>query len=414
MLSLYIHIPFCYQKCNYCNFFVVPVWEQWFIDLRENYFQALMNQIDFYAKIFPKEKIKTIYLWWGTPLLLGKKQIIELIQKIKDTFDLEFLEEISFELNPNPYADVLNFIQTINEKFKEFFRIRYSIWIQSFDDEVLKISWRDYFFNSLIWFMRDLPKYKKSNNVFNFDFIAFGKYNFTKKWEKILWDSKKIVFFQNLVQSHFLDSFSIYTLELFAGSFWFDRLINQTNKDQANDDIYSEFDLLKWIIQEAWYQRYEISNFALSGKTSIHNDVYWNMWSYIWLWISAHSFLEEKYLKKINKIFPESKDLDKWIRFENTKSWDAYLQKDFIDLQKTRYLDEKNFLIEKFFLGLRTKIGIVKLDSFKKILIRNYIEKLEEFQELWFVNFQNDTLKLTSKWMDVYNEVVLNLVNDFK
>ncbi len=413
MLSLYIHIPFCSQKCNYCNFFVIPVSNEWFFDLRQKYFEALVGQIEFYAQKFPKEQIKTIYFWWWTPLLLGKQQIIEIIKRIQKFFDLNFLEEISFELNPNPYDEVLDFIKTINDTFKDFFRIRYSIWIQSFDDEILKLSGRDYFFNSLIWFIRDLQKYKRSNNVFNFDFIAFGKFNTNKKWEKILRDDKKITFFQNLVESHFLDSFSIYTLELFAWSFWYNRFITESNKEQADENIFQEFDLLKSIVEDAGYQRYEISNFALPGKISIHNNVYWTMWNYLGLGISAHSFLDKEYSSRLWEKLPDVEGLQ-GTRFENTKSWKDFEKKEFLDSSSIKYLTEKDFLIEKFFLGLRTNFGIAKLDSFKKILIKNYVKKIEEFEKLWFINVWNDTLKLTSKWMDIYNEVLVNLVEDFK
>jgi len=376
----------------------------------------LESQIAFYAKAFPREQIKTIYFGWWTPLSLWKSAIIKLIEQIKNSFDLEFLEEISFELNPNPYDEVLEFIKTINEKYKNFYRIRYSIWIQSFDDEVLKLSWRDYFFNSLMWFIRDLTKYKNSNVLYNLDFIAFGKYNTTKKWEKKLRDEKKILFFQKLIGSNFIDSYSLYTLELFPWSFWFDRLISKDNKEEKNDDIYEEFDFLKQIIENSGYKRYEISNFALSWKISINNNVYWNMWNYIGLWISAHSFLWEEYLEKFTKIYNEDQKIDslKGVRFENTQSWDGFIKKDFVNKAKNNYLSEKDYLIEKFFLWLRTTFWLTQLDTFDKILIKNYKQKIEEYQNLWFLIFEDDRLNLTSKGMDLYNEIITTLIQEFK
>lgn len=120
---------------------------------------------------------------------------------------------------------------------------------------------------------------KKDNIVYNFDFIAFGKFNKTRKGNKQLRDPNKLEFFRNLVNSQFADSFSLYTLELFPGSKW--KSVENENYFGSDDEIFEEFEILKNIILEAGYRRYEFSNFSRSGMSSIHNRSYWNMENYI-------------------------------------------------------------------------------------------------------------------------------------
>ncbi len=108
---------------------------------------------------------------------------------------------MSIELNPYPEEEVLNFVQDLNKKYNKISRLRYSFGIQSFDDEVLKITGRAYNFSSIVEFLRALSKYKQENNVFNFDFIAFGKFQVSKNGFKQLRHEFKRDFFQNFLAS---------------------------------------------------------------------------------------------------------------------------------------------------------------------------------------------------------------------
>lgn len=100
---------------------------------------------------------------------------MEIINAVGEHFDLTYLEELSMELNPNPYDEIIDLVQTLNTTYKDFPRIRYSFGIQSFDDNVLHLSSRQYSFAGLQKFLRDIRHSKDSRNVINLDFIAFGK-----------------------------------------------------------------------------------------------------------------------------------------------------------------------------------------------------------------------------------------------
>lgn len=441
MISLYIHIPFCHKKCNYCNFFVIPlnisdsnsvhtisnncVKITNIEALMSDYLKALETEIVYRSQLLKHEQIKTIYIWWWTPLAIWSDNILYIISLLKNFFDLTFLEELSIELNPDPINEVLDFVSKVNDKYKNLFRIRYSFGVQSLDDNILKHSNRWYIYNQLIWFLRRLVPLKVWNNVFNFDFIAFGKFNHDKSWNKLLWDNNKMEFFQNFLNSGFADWFSLYMLELFAWSLWYGkdkRLVD------PQDDIYEEFEILRQMIQDAWYNRYEISNFALSWWSSIHNRVYWQMWNYVGLWMWASSYLDSLSFKSIFNDNPNTKFNLKhkiwiewlvndivWVRFSNTKSWKQYFDWKYVDESSIILLSQKDYDIEKFFLGMRTTDWIDNISWFKWVLVNDYKDKIAYYQDQWSLRYyvKNDKIVLTDFGMDIYNTIITELIKEF-
>lgn len=139
MISAYIHIPFCTNKCDYCNFFVVQQNHPNFqANLINEYVLTLHREIDHWSKTMEHQEIKTIYLGGGTPLSIGKDHIFGLIDHIIQVWNSESLEEISIELNPDPFDEVLDFIRSCNQRYAQMMRVRYSFGIQTFDDDILE------------------------------------------------------------------------------------------------------------------------------------------------------------------------------------------------------------------------------------------------------------------------------------
>ncbi len=400
MLSLYIHIPFCKSKCWYCDFFVFPVdkasqWSEYF----DKYTKGIIQQIDYYWKIFPNEKISTIYFGGGTPLVLGKQNLFNIIDKISDTFDLTQCEEINFELNPDPFEDVLDFIACVNKKYKNFFRIRYSFGIQSLDDQILDKTNRGYVYNTLIWFIRDLVNYKKANNVFNFDFICFGK--FADYQKLLLLPDYKLNFLKDFINSWFADSFSVYTIELFPGSFMY------KNFDVDQEKVTKEFQVYKKILYNAGYKRYEISNFELPGKRSLHNIKYWKLRQYLGLGLGASSFLYKDYA---NKVFEQLSKGSQAVRYENTISWKDFLNGK-VDHQKEVFdLTYQDLLTEQFFLWLRTDLWITAFQDYEEVLVENYQSIVEKLIDKGYILNTSWKILLSDKWMDIYNDIITELI----
>ena len=100
------------------------------------------------------------------------------------------------------------------------------------------------------------------------------------------------------------------------------------------------------------------------------------------------------------------------MRFKNTISFDQYCKGDFLDPKAFEVLTEQDYLIESFFLGLRTDRGVRNLEHFASILVPNYLEKITSYQEQCFVTYNEETqhLQLTDAGMDVFNAIVTDIM----
>lgn len=387
------------------------------VDHVMNYLQALEQEMQHYAKLMPGEQVHTLYFGGGTPNLLGAERLIQMIEMAEKSFDLEHLAELSFEFNPYPEEEIYDIIRKIQSRYgKKYPRIRFSFGIQSFDNEVLQLSGRKTLFLGLVEFLRGLQPLKTENTVFNFDFIAFGKWNQSKKGNRYLRNQSALEFFDRLVQSQFADSFSLYTLELFE---------NQMRKRKneklisgeyfgTDEDIYEEFSLLKSILLDWGYARYELSNFSLAGKSSIHNRRYRERGDYLGLGLNAASHLNA------NKLTPELRQLLKLapdadiagIRFKNTPNFESYCAGKYLDPLAFEPLTQKDALIEEFFLSLRTDRGVKQLSRFESILASNAKSKLALYEEQGLLLQDGDAIVLTDEGMDVFNAIVTDIMQE--
>ena len=422
MLSLYIHIPFCVKNCPYCSFSVV---ENPNNDMIQTYLTNLHNEIDEWWKVIWKAEIRTIYFWWWTPNLIWAEEIQKIIHHCEEIFNCENVWELSFECNPFPQDQIYEFISELNKSFKKYPRVRFSFWIQSLDNWVLENAWRPYTFPWMVDFLRGLRDLKQENSIFNFDFMAFGVFNQTKKWDLQLRTPSALDFFSDFVNSWFADSFSLYMLELFEHQKWKKNpdwnpiLSNKSESFWNEDEIYEEFDILKNIIQEWWYKRYEISNFSAVGKSSIHNRVYREMEDYLWLWLSASSFINSKssyfwdtieYLKQM-----DSSLRSEWlsgIRWTNTPYIPKYIWDEKIAKSEIKSLSENDYLIESFFLSLRTDRWINDILKFESVLVTDHLEKIKLYEENWFLKLRENWFVLTDEWMDCYNGIITELLKE--
>ena len=415
MLSLYVHIPFCVKNCPYCSFSVVQEPNDKMI---QDYLSNLHDEIDEWQKVFWKAEIRTIYFWWWTPNLIWAEEVKKIINHCEEVFDCENVGELSFECNPFPQDQVYEFVSELQKEFKKYPRVRFSFWIQSLDNWVLENAWRPYTFPWMVDFLRWLWDLKLENSVFNFDFMAFGIFNQTKKWDLQLWTPSALEFFQDFVNSWFADSFSLYMLELFEHQKW--KKSSKVNEKFGvfwnEDEIYEEFDMLKNIIEEWWYKRYEISNFSSIWKSSIHNRVYREMEDYLWLWLSASSFINGKseYFSAVKEKLLWSKNNDNlfWIRWANTSYFPKYIWNEKLAESEIKPLSEKDYLIESFFLSLRTDRGIDSVKKYGSVLADDWKDQIKLYEENWFLKLRENGFVLTDKWMDCYNGIITELLKE--
>lgn len=356
--------------------------------------------------------------------MIWAEKIKNLIYHCEEVFDCENIGELSFECNPFPQEQIYEFVSDLQKSFKKYPRVRFSFGIQSLDNGVLENAGRPYTFPGMVDFLRWLRDLKQENSVYNFDFMAFWVFNQTKKWDLQLWTPAALEFFQSFVNSWFADSFSLYMLELFEHQKWKKPdwnsfLSHQSGLFWNEDEIYEEFDILKNIIQDWWYKRYEISNFATVGKSSIHNRVYREMEDYLWLWLSASSFINAKspyfwnvveYLKK-----EDSSLCSEWlkgIRRTNTPYFPKYIWDEKIAESEIKPLFNSDYLIENFFLSLRTDRWISNISKYESVLMGDYQEKIKLYEENWFLKLRENGFVLTDEWMDCYNGIITELLRE--
>lgn len=395
MVCIYIHIPFCEKKCTYCDFFIFPL-ENYSkkLEIFNEYSQSLINQIELYWNKLWKIKVSTIYFWWWTPLLIWENNILKIINKIENSFCLDTLQELSFEINPYPISQIKHTSKTIFNELSQKYKLRFSIGIQSFDSEILKNSKRQYELNELFDFLIFLKQFE--NTTFNFDFIAFWNKNFD------------INLFKKFINLNIANSLSIYILEKNKWSFVF----NKNNFEKVywfwynENNIWNEFDQMKKLMYENWFNRYEISNFSKKWFESIHNCNYWKMWEYLWLWMSAHWFLWKSLAKLLFDVRWEY-----WVRYKNSLSWKSFFWNDFLSWNKLNILNEYDYFFEKFFLWMRTYKWIEIDDPIKKIiLIKDYEKIIYEYENIWLLKYEKNNLCLKDDWMDKYNFIISSIL----
>lgn len=324
--------------------------------------------------------------------------------------------ELNIELNPYPTQEIYTLISSFHTHFKKRPRLRFSFGIQTFDNQILQDVGRPVSFAGLTDFLRGLRDIKQENMIFNFDFIAFGKFGETRKGEAQLWDPGKIEFFDRFASSQFADSFSLYTLELFPGA-----KRQSKTPDQAisgtyygnDDDIFAEFAYLKDILLDVGYHRYEFSNFCRPGMSSIHNRSYRTMENYIGFGPSASSFSTLEGLDKLSGLGVKNTNKDvKALRWTNTSNLVEYLKGNYIDQSKTVFMTTKDLLIESFFLRLRTDEGITNIEEYSSILVPQYKEIIKKYTEEELFLQDPYKLVLSDQGMDVSNTIITDLLKE--
>lgn len=269
-IGLYVHIPFCKQKCYYCDFVSFAGQEQ----MEEKYVNALKKEIEKYAlenkvmskhNIEPEFIIKTIYIGGGTPSYINEKYIVEIINTIRQNFKVKEEAEITIEANPG----------TVNlEKLATYKKCginRLSIGLQAVQDTLLKKIGRIHTYSDF------LDTYKNARNVgfanINVDLMINLPLQTVKDVEESV---KEII---KLKPEHI----SVYSLIVEEETPISKMLENKEIKLASDEEERKMYWLVKNILEKHKYIQYEISNFSKVGFESKHNLDCWNQEEYIGL-----------------------------------------------------------------------------------------------------------------------------------
>lgn len=370
-MSLYIHIPFCKQKCLYCDFPSYVGKES----LINEYIRALNEEI---LRKCSKYKIASIFVGGGTPSYLNEINLESLLKTINL---LDFKDEFEFTIECNP--------GTLNEEklalMKNYNVNRISMGLQTTNDNILKEIGRIHSFEE---FKKNYNQARKAGfeNI-NVD-LMFGLPNqHMKDWKASLED----------VMSLEPDHISAYSLIIEEGTCFY----NLYNNDKLNipneEEERSMYLFTKGFLEDYGYNQYEISNYAKVNKECFHNKVYWKCNEYLGLGVSASSFVDEKRFKNIDDIK---------IYIENINNNE--------DVTEEIHVNNINDDMEEFmFMGLRMIEGI-NLKIFKKRFGKDvfdiYDEVIKNNIKKGLLVVDSEKLYLSEKGIELSNYVMSDFI----
>ena len=404
-LGIYIHIPFCKQKCYYCDFVSFSN-KQNFV---ENYVEAAKTEINNYFQdktILERYTVTTIYIGGGTPSYIESKYICEIMEVLENNLKQNKVKfedmEITIEVNPG----------TVNKEKLEQYRKakinRLSIGLQSTNNEMLKQIGRIHTYEQF------LETYQMAKEV-GFDNInvdlMIGLPNQTI--EDIKRSLKEVI---QLNPTHI----SVYSLIVEEGTVMARKIEKHQLQEMDEELERNMYWYVKNTLELNGYTHYEISNFAKEGKESKHNLNCWRQKEYIGIGLAAHSYLNyvrytntsemKQYITRMNNLNEQIvKDI---LELSNNKKKKANVEENEKHIETVYEIEEVQELEERkreyMLLSLRTIEG-VSISKFKEKYIDNPIflfrKELEKLVEEKLVMIDGDYIKLTNKGLDLANLV---------
>lgn len=380
-LGIYIHIPFCKQKCYYCDF---VSYSNKCSEVKE-YIESLKKEIEEFN--FSNYKVTSIYIGGGTPSYIDSIYIVEILSELKEKLKCNLIEfkdiEITIEVNPGTVDT-----KKLND-YKKSGINRLSIGLQSTKNDILKKIGRIHTYQEFLEIYK-LARETGFKNI-NIDLM-------------IGIPGQKIGDLKNTLQDIIKlepEHISVYSLIIEENTPIEKMLENGEIKLPDEDLERNMYWYVKNTLELNGYNHYEISNFAKLGKESRHNLNCWNQEEYIGFGVAAHSYLND-------------------IRFSNTINVEEYIQhiennrkEENIQIEESQSLEDKKN--EFMMLGFR-KIQGVDIARFKEKFIDNpiflYRENLNKLVEEGLIEVDLNHIKLTNKGIDLANLVFEEFVDD--
>ncbi len=326
-LELYIHIPFCVKKCNYCDFLSAPCTRE----QTENYMAALFAEIAGRAQEYREYVVTSVFVGGGTPSIVDAKQMAALMELLKREFAVAEEAEITIEVNPGT-AD--------EEKLKCYYKAginRLSIGLQSANDEELQMLGR----------IHSYEQFKKTYYAARVVGFANINVDVMSALPGQSLSSYQHTLYQLLQLTPMPEHISAYSLIVEEGTPFFEWQQEGTLNLPEEDCERRMYEETKRILGEAGFQRYEISNYARPGYECLHNVGYWKRTDYVGFGIGAASLIKNQ-------------------RFCNDSDLEKYLEQPLACRMDFQELSIKEQMEETLFLGLRMTEGVSAVDFCKQ------------------------------------------------
>ncbi len=377
MAGIYLHVPFCVKKCDYCDFVSFPRME-----LAQCYFEALWREIELCRGQNRDRKFNTVFFGGGTPSALPSYYIVKTMGKIMESFDVSG-DENTIECNPG----------TINEEkltaYKNAGFNRISLGVQSFDnrllrgigrihtaeeaEEAVQLARRAGFDNINIDLMYGLPMQTQQDYISSIEFAS------------------------GLGVEHI----SAYSLILEEGTRLFDRVQRGEVSLPDEDAVYDMHRAGMERLKELGYDRYEISNYAKPGKNSLHNLNYWNVGEYLGLGLNSSSALMEN---------------GGLIRFKNAESMTEYMGdigKDRLPRRDIQHISADDEMFEWAMLGLRKIEGVDRtafLNRFGVDFAEVFSNAVNTLKSMGWLELDDGYIRLTDRGLDMQNSALMEFM----
>lgn len=325
MANLYIHIPFCKQRCIYCDFYFVTTHRS-----TRPFVETLLKEIAIKGATYgKKEAIDTIYFGGGTPSQLAIEEVERILHSIGEYFDTSPVEEVTFEINPDDVDTA--YLTALRETGVD----RLSIGIQSFSDADLQWMNRAHTRENALKTIQDTRDAGYTN--FSIDLI-FGRPSQTlEEWKNTL------AFTRQFAPPHI----STYSLTIEPGTPLHKRIKNKQERQPEEEALATFYRATMEAFAQQGYEHYEVSSFALENFRSKHNQAYWTHKNYLGFGPSAHSFWNAPDLQA-----------KRWKNVSNLKEYIHRVSSDQPPHSNVETLSSAELLDEYIMLRLRTKDGL--------------------------------------------------------
>ena len=364
-MGLYVHIPFCKQKCMYCDF---PAYQN-LQDYYETYVYALVQEVDLWVSEHPESKkrpINTIYFGGGTPTELSIQQLKMILDKIKNTFTITNDCHMTIESNPGEVG-LQYLIKLVQLGFN-----RISFGVQTFDDKALTMLHRSH------------NGEKAKQAVYDAKEAGFDDINIDLIYglpRQSLDDIKRNL---TIVEELPINHISTYGLQVEVGTYLY-HLVQKNLISIPSESIdEAMYDTMMEGLKELGFERYEISNFSKDNFYSRHNLKYWHYVDYLGFGAGAHSFYNGVRRSNNRNVMPYIQSVDRYVM--------PTIDTETITLERA----QEDFC----FLALRTKWGLDEQkfeDTFGVSVYDLFGTTLEDLVSKGLLEYQNGSYHLTAK-----------------
>lgn len=373
-LEIYIHIPFCAKKCDYCDFLSAPCDDE----MMNRYVEALKYEIECARDEMKEYMVDTIFIGGGTPSILEGEQIASVLDALRNSANISDDAEITIECNPG----------TVDEsKLKTLFAAginRISLGLQSANDDELKSIGRIHTYDEFLE-SYNIARECGFNNI-NVDLMS------------ALPGQTKETYVESLKKVAALnpEHISAYSL-IVEDETPLEARVSNGEVDLPDEDTEREmYYATKDVLEKSGYHRYEISNYAKEGFECRHNIGYWKRVDYMGFGIGAASLVKNERYKNISELNKYIAVMDE---FSDVSSIRENVQKLSIQEQMEEFM----------FLGLRMIDGISKTDfenCFGKSIDEVYGDVVRKEGQTGNLICEKDRIRLSDKGIDISNIVL--------